>query len=86
VGGLIGREAELEVIERYLDAMPPGPSALVIDGEAGIGKTTLWVEATRAAEARDYRVLRARPAESDAAASYSWRSPPNSSRRLTCGG
>jgi hypothetical protein len=30
-------------------------------GEAGIGKSTVWYEAVRLAEARGYRVLRARP-------------------------
>jgi DNA-binding CsgD family transcriptional regulator len=37
---VIGREAELELIERWLDG--PLPAALLIEGEAGIGKTTLW--------------------------------------------
>jgi predicted ATPase len=42
----------------------------VIEGEAGIGKTTLWFDVLRAAEARGYRVLQARPAESEANLSY----------------
>ena len=47
-----------------------GPYALFIEGEAGIGKTTIWLEAVRAAEARATRVLKARPAESEANLSY----------------
>lgn len=43
-----------------------GASALVIEGGAGIGKTTLWFEMVRAAGAGGYRVLQARPAESEA--------------------
>jgi hypothetical protein len=67
---VLGREAELDAVERFIDAMTAGPSGLVIEGEPGIGKTTLWVEAVRAAEARSYCVLQARPAESEAKLSY----------------
>jgi DNA-binding CsgD family transcriptional regulator len=52
---IIGRDAEREVIEALLDR--PRPSALVLDGEAGIGKTTLWSFAQRAAGARGDQVL-----------------------------
>src|SRR6186997_2774064 len=66
----VGREAELAAVERFLDRAPAGPYALFIEGEAGIGKTTIWLEAVRAAEARGIRVLKARPAESEASLSY----------------
>ena len=68
--GIVGREAELDAVERFLDALRAGPPALVIDGEAGIGKTTVWLEGVRSAESRFYRVLQARPAESEAKLSY----------------
>jgi hypothetical protein len=42
----------------------------VIDGDAGIGKTTVWLDAVRNAVDRGYRVLRARPAESESRLSY----------------
>src|SRR5688500_1864717 len=67
---IVGREAELVAVERFLDDVPTGPVALVIEGEAGIGKTTVWLAALRAAESRALRVLRARPAESEARLSY----------------
>ena len=67
---IVGREAELEAVERFLDGVPSGPLALVVEGEAGIGKTTLWLEAVRAAEDRAYRVLQVRPAQSEAELSY----------------
>jgi class 3 adenylate cyclase len=67
---IVGREAELVAVERFLERMPMGPQALVIEGEAGIGKTTVWLEAIRVAEARALRVLKARPAESEAKLSY----------------
>lgn len=42
----------------------------MIEGEPGIGKTTLWLEALRAIETRGYQMLAARPAESEARLSY----------------
>jgi DNA-binding NtrC family response regulator len=59
---IIGREQELAAIRRLLDRAAEGAAALVLDGEAGIGKTTLSLEAMRAADARGFRVLQARPA------------------------
>jgi predicted ATPase len=67
---IIGREAEIVAIERFLERARLGPAALVIEGEAGIGKTTVWVEAVRIAEACAFRVLQARPAESEVQLSY----------------
>ena len=54
----------------FLDSLEHGATALVLEGEAGIGKSTLWFEAVRLADARGYRVLRARPAESETRLSY----------------
>ena len=70
VDQVVGRDAELGAIEGFLDGVVEGPTALVVDGEAGIGKTTIWAAAVRAAEARGLRVLQARPAESEAKLSY----------------
>ena len=70
VHAIVGREAELEAVERFLDGVPSGPLALVVEGEAGIGKTALWLEAVQAAENRAYRVLQIRPAQSEAELSY----------------
>jgi DNA-binding CsgD family transcriptional regulator len=67
---VIGRERELAAVSAFLDSIPQGPYALLLEGEAGIGKTTVWFEAVEAAEDRRYRVLRARPAESEAKLSY----------------
>jgi DNA-binding CsgD family transcriptional regulator len=70
VNAVVGRESELDSIEHFLEGLPAGPSAFVIEGEAGGGKTTLWLEALRAATSRGYRVLQARPGESEAMLSY----------------
>ena len=42
---LVGRERELDELVRFLDAVPTGPVGLLFEGDAGIGKTTLWREA-----------------------------------------
>jgi DNA-binding CsgD family transcriptional regulator len=68
--GIVGREAELEAVERFLGVVRERAAGLVIEGEAGIGKTTVWLEAVRLAEALGFRVLRARPSESEAKLSY----------------
>jgi Cdc6-like AAA superfamily ATPase len=67
---VVGRERELASAANFLVELELGSAALVIEGEAGIGKTTLWLEVVKAAEARGYRVLQARPAESEAKLSY----------------
>ena len=48
---IIGRDEELDSMLAFLDRPAEGAAALVLEGEAGIGKSTLWragVEATRA--------------------------------------
>ena len=68
--GIFGRDLELASMERFLDGAPTWPSAVVIEGEAGIGKTTLWLQGVRRAEERGIRVLHAQPAESEQKLSY----------------
>jgi DNA-binding CsgD family transcriptional regulator len=62
----VGRDAELELVDRFLERVPRRTSILVVEGEPGIGKTTVWLEAIRRAEARSFRLLKASPAESEA--------------------
>lgn len=68
--GAIGRESELGLVARFLDALPEGPSALVIRGEAGIGKTTLWNEAVASARRSSYTVASCRPTQTEAKLPY----------------
>jgi DNA-binding CsgD family transcriptional regulator len=68
---VIGREAELAVAQSFLDTLPEAPGALVIEGEPGIGKTTVWRQVTRDAEAASYRVISCRPAEPETKLSFS---------------
>jgi hypothetical protein len=69
-GSVVGRERELAAVNAFLTAVPDGPRALLVEGEAGIGKTTVWLAAVRAAGDRGFRVLQARPAESESRLSY----------------
>jgi DNA-binding CsgD family transcriptional regulator len=62
---LEGRTAELEAVEAFLDRVELGPSSLVLEGEAGIGKTTLWGAGVAAARLRHYRILLCRPVEAE---------------------
>ena len=64
---IVGRDRELEELEAFLDELAAGPATLVLEGEAGAGKTTLWRAGADAARARGYRVLAAQPAESETA-------------------
>jgi DNA-binding CsgD family transcriptional regulator len=52
-----GREDELAAVARFLEAIPQGSAGLVIEGDPGIGKTTLWRVAKDDAQARGYLVL-----------------------------
>jgi DNA-binding CsgD family transcriptional regulator len=61
----VGRQAELASLHSFLDRVVEGPLALVLEGEAGIGKSTLWLEGVGAARTRGFRVLMSRPAEAE---------------------
>src|SRR5215472_11329392 len=68
--GVFGRSRELGAVTAFLAAVPSGPSGLVLEGEAGIGKTTVWTAGVADAAARSYQVLSSRPAESEAMLSF----------------
>jgi DNA-binding CsgD family transcriptional regulator len=60
---IVGRRAELDEIDRLLGAEGSGASAVLLDGEAGIGKTTVWLSGVEEARRRGLTVLVARPVE-----------------------
>ncbi|HXG76295.1 MAG TPA: AAA family ATPase [Gaiellaceae bacterium] len=70
-GVVVGREAELAFIRDFVASISDGATALVLEGEAGVGKTTLWTAGVEEAAARGLRVLRARPAAGETALSFS---------------
>lgn len=67
---VIGRSVELSALAEFLDAASDHPAALVIEGEAGIGKTTLWLAALKQAGESGFRVLSARVGQSEGALPY----------------
>jgi len=62
---IVGRRDELQTLSRFVEAAPAGGCALLIEGDAGIGKTVLWQEGVRAARERDMRVLAARCSQAE---------------------
>jgi hypothetical protein len=70
VHGILGRDAELAEVESFVGSGSGGPSALLLEGPAGIGKTTLWRAGVSFARARGHRVLSCRAAEAEARLSY----------------
>ena len=67
---LVGRQRELAEIDRFLDGSQKDLHALLLSGQAGIGKTTLWREALTRAQDRGFRVLTCRPTEVETQLSF----------------
>ena len=67
---VIGRDEELSSIEVFLERIHDGPSALLLSGEPGIGKTVLWEAGIEAAEGRLDQVLICRGVEAEASLSF----------------
>jgi DNA-binding CsgD family transcriptional regulator len=72
---LIGRDRELDLLARWLDAAGTGEPRLVLcGGEPGVGKTRLAEELARLARDREVPVLWGRAVEADGAPAYwPWR-------------
>ena len=70
-GAVVGRDAELASIREFVATVSGGPAVLVLEGEAGMGKTTLWGAGVEDAQSGGLLVLEARPAESETALSFS---------------
>ncbi len=54
---VVGRDRALGATRAFLTAAREGPQALLVEGDAGIGKTTVWLAAVDAARADGRRVL-----------------------------
>jgi len=63
---IVGRTAELDAIDGFLDRLGREAAAIVFEGEAGIGKTTVWRQVFERAAPRAFAVLSCRPAEAEA--------------------
>jgi DNA-binding CsgD family transcriptional regulator len=63
---ILGREHELAAVGRFLTEARAHYSVLLLEGEAGIGKTSVWTEAVRLADVEGFRVLSCRAVEAEA--------------------
>jgi DNA replication protein DnaC len=72
---VLGRDAELRVIDSFLHAISLEPGALVLAGAAGAGKTTLLRAAVTRATERGVLVLAAMPSASELRLAF-WAWPP----------
>ena len=69
-GPIVGREVELAALADFLAAGQTTPQGLVLDGEAGIGKTTLFDATVLEAQEHGFAVFSCRPAGAEAAFSF----------------
>src|SRR4249919_3493677 len=67
---LIGRSSAQRALDEAVATMQERPCAVVLEGDAGIGKTSLWDHACRCAARAGVRVLVARSASSESAFAF----------------
>ena len=70
VSQIVGREEELACLFAFVDDVRERPAALALEGDAGIGKSTLWLAGVERARTRGSRVLSSRPAEAERSLAY----------------
>jgi DNA-binding CsgD family transcriptional regulator len=68
---VFGRERELVELRRLLRDPGMWPRALLIEGDAGAGKTTLWTYAWNEAASQGFTVLRCAPSEPEGSLAFS---------------
>ena len=66
----VSRVAEWRAVTTFLESAATRPSVLVIGGEAGIGKTTLWLGALEQARDNGFHVLSARGGQAESGLTY----------------
>jgi ATP/maltotriose-dependent transcriptional regulator MalT len=67
---VLSRSEEFLAVAEFLDAASVDPTALVIEGDPGIGKTTVWSVGVDLAVDRGFRVLSARAAATESVLGY----------------
>ena len=63
---VIGREREQVALRAFAEGLGEGPAAVLLAGDAGMGKTTLWRVAVETARGKGHRVLVTRPSAAEA--------------------
>lgn len=66
----VSRATEAQAVSDFLELCRRKPASLLLEGEAGIGKTTLWLSAVQLARARGMHVLTARAAATESVMAY----------------
>ncbi len=67
---IVGRDEELASLRAFIGREGEEPAALVLEGQAGIGKSMLWAAGVDDAHSRGMRVLVSRPAEAERRLAY----------------
>jgi DNA-binding CsgD family transcriptional regulator len=67
---VLGREHELALADAFLGFEAGRSRVMLLEGEAGVGKTTLWLAAVQRARELGFQVLEARPAASEGELSF----------------
>ncbi|HYJ10502.1 MAG TPA: AAA family ATPase, partial [Polyangiaceae bacterium] len=67
---VVSREAESRAVDDFLASVSSGPSALVVEGAAGIGKTTVWLAALERARELGFQVLSTRAVQMESVLAY----------------
>src|SRR6476661_1099281 len=68
--GVESRPLDGRSVSGFLASATSEPSALLIEGEPGIGKTTLWLAAVESARDKGFQVLSARAAAAESVLAY----------------
>ena len=68
--GVVSRPFESRAVAEFLRHAAQRPSGLVIEGEAGIGKTTVWLAAVEQARERGFQVISARVGQAESVLAY----------------
>jgi ATP/maltotriose-dependent transcriptional regulator MalT len=66
----VSRPVEASAVAEFLASASRDPSGLLVEGEPGIGKTTLWLAAVDQAHERGMRVLTARATQTESVLAY----------------
>lgn len=68
--GVVDRPAEQRALTELLAVSAERPAALMLTGEAGIGKTTVWIDGIERATAAGFRVLSTRISAAETVLAY----------------
>ena len=67
---MISRSAEFRAVSEFLLSAERQPTGLIVEGDAGIGKTTIWLAAVAAARDRGFLVFSARAGQAESVLAY----------------